>query len=205
MEKPLATSFNQFFAARVRYSTGRQRWRCLLPLGLSFGWVLALTRKSYGNVKASHEVTECTPTELKGIWSHLPTLVLTDYARYLEEDFHTRDIDSSSLCTKTDQDVIMTFGTLRTSLSLRLASLHVRGHHDERCDFDLSPDLRNSIFSLTNSLLMYSGISMQLYSGISVQLTNLQSSICCPSVESISVTAPGISQVTKSAPQKRLS
>jgi hypothetical protein len=119
---------------------------------------LALTRKWYGNAKASREVTKCTPTEVAGMVAS-PTLVLSHYLRYLEiqppddlciasycdnssllifeEGFHTRDIDSSTLYTKPNHDVTMTLSALRTNLPLRLASLHVRGNHNEKCDFDL--------------------------------------------------------------------
>jgi hypothetical protein len=108
---------------------------------------LALTRISYGNAKASHEVTQYNHTELKGMVLSLLSF-LTHYLRYLEiqtsddlcitsccdnsslltneEAFHTRNIDSSSCYTNPDHDVIMILGALRTNLPLRLASLHVR-------------------------------------------------------------------------------
>ena len=54
-----------------------------------------------------------------------------------EEKFHTRDIDSSSWYTNPDHDVIMTLSALRTKLTFQLASLHVRGHQDKHCEFEL--------------------------------------------------------------------
>jgi hypothetical protein len=43
-----------------------------------------------------------------------------------EEKFYTRD-----------HDVIMTLSALRTKLTFRLALLHVRGHQDKHCEFEL--------------------------------------------------------------------
>jgi hypothetical protein len=115
---------------------------------------LALTTKYYGNAKASHEAIQCNPTPLKGTF-------LTHYMLYLdiqasedlcitfycdnhsllknEEKFHTRDINSSSWYINPDHDVIMTLSALRTKLTFRLASLHVRAHQDGHCDFNLLP------------------------------------------------------------------
>jgi hypothetical protein len=56
-----------------------------------------------------------------------------------EEEFHTRDVDSSSGYLKPDHDVIVTLRELRTNLPLRLASLHVRGYQDEECNFEDLP------------------------------------------------------------------
>jgi hypothetical protein len=77
---------------------------------------LALTRKFYGNAKASHEVTQCNPTA-EGYGRLSLISFLTQYLLYLEiqptddlcitsycdnyvflknEAFHTRDIESSS-------------------------------------------------------------------------------------------------------------
>jgi hypothetical protein len=56
-----------------------------------------------------------------------------------EENFHTRDIDSSSWYTNPDHDVIMTRSALRTKLPFWLASLHVRAHQDGHCEFNLLP------------------------------------------------------------------
>jgi hypothetical protein len=57
----------------------------------------------------------------------------------IEERIHTQDIDSSSWCTNPDHDVIMTLSALRTKLPFRLASIHVRAHQDEYCEFNLLP------------------------------------------------------------------
>jgi hypothetical protein len=54
-----------------------------------------------------------------------------------EEKFHTRDVDSSSWYTNPDHDVIMTLSALRTKMSFQLASVHVRGHQDKHCEFEL--------------------------------------------------------------------
>jgi hypothetical protein len=54
-----------------------------------------------------------------------------------EEKIHTRDIDSSSWYTNPDHDAIMTLSALRTKLTFQLASLHVRGHQDKHCEFEL--------------------------------------------------------------------
>jgi hypothetical protein len=56
-----------------------------------------------------------------------------------EEKFHTCDIDSPSWYTNPDHDVIMTLSALRIQLPFRLASLHVRAHQDENCEFELLP------------------------------------------------------------------
>jgi hypothetical protein len=52
-----------------------------------------------------------------------------------EEASRTRDIDSSSVYTKPDHDIIMQLSAPRTKLPLRLASL--RGHQYDTSDFDL--------------------------------------------------------------------
>jgi hypothetical protein len=56
-----------------------------------------------------------------------------------EDKFHTRDVDSSSWYTNPDHDVIMTLSALGTKLPFRLASLHVRGHRNRHCEFNLFP------------------------------------------------------------------
>jgi hypothetical protein len=65
-----------------------------------------------------------------------------------EEASHTRDIDSSSWYTNHDHDVIMTLSALRTKLPLRVASLYVRAHQDESCEFNLLR-VRNPSVDLT--------------------------------------------------------
>jgi hypothetical protein len=51
-----------------------------------------------------------------------------------DEEFHTRDIDSSSLYTKPDHDILMTLSALRTKL-LPAFPRRVRGHQGDKCDF----------------------------------------------------------------------
>jgi hypothetical protein len=122
----------------------------------SVGYLSSLTKKSYGNAKTSHEVTQSTPTARKVM---VASPYLTHYFLYLEiqisvdlcitsycdnysllkkeENFHTQDIDSSSWYTNPDHDVIMTLGALRTKFPLCLASLQVHAHQDENCEFNL--------------------------------------------------------------------
>jgi hypothetical protein len=81
----------------------------------SFGWVIGT--KSYGTAKVPREAHQCSPTEPKDTVVSL-LLFLTHYIRYhnietaddlrvtsycdnssllkAEEEFHTRDVDSSS-------------------------------------------------------------------------------------------------------------
>jgi hypothetical protein len=121
---------------------------------------LALTTKSYGNAEVSHEATQCNLTARKGTvespysrYSHYmlyldiqasEDLCITSYCDNhsllkIEEKFHARDINSSSWYMNPDHDVIMTLSALRTKLTFRLASLHVRAHQDGHCDFNLFP------------------------------------------------------------------
>jgi hypothetical protein len=52
-----------------------------------------------------------------------------------EEEFHTRDVDSSSWYLKPDQDVIMTLSEVREGLPFQLNSQHVNSHQDDERDF----------------------------------------------------------------------
>jgi hypothetical protein len=52
-----------------------------------------------------------------------------------EEDFHTRDVDSSSWYLKPDHDVIMTLSEIREGLPFQLISRHVKSHQDDERDY----------------------------------------------------------------------
>jgi hypothetical protein len=52
------------------------------------------------------------------------------------EEFHTRDVDSSSWYLKPYHDVTMTLGEVREGLPLQLIYRHVKSHQDDKCDFD---------------------------------------------------------------------
>jgi hypothetical protein len=52
-----------------------------------------------------------------------------------QEEYHTRDVDSSSWYLKPDHDVIMTFSDVKKKLPFELVSLHVRSHQDEKHDY----------------------------------------------------------------------
>jgi hypothetical protein len=169
---------------------------------------LALTRKSNGNAKASHEVTQCSPTDLKGMVGHLPTLVIDSLPSYLEIHrpfdqcissycdnstiFKARGrIDSSSLYTKPDNDIIMTLRALWTNLPLRLASLNFRGYQDEKCDCNLLS--RPAHLNVLADHLATDAL-MDL-----LQLQLLLSSLRCPPAESMLVMETVISQAMKDA------
>jgi hypothetical protein len=53
-----------------------------------------------------------------------------------EEEFHTRDVDSSSWYLKSDHDVIMTLNKGRKGLPFQLISRHVKSHQDDEREFD---------------------------------------------------------------------
>ena len=53
-----------------------------------------------------------------------------------EEAFHTREVDSPGLYVKPDHDIIMQLSALRAKLPFNLASMHVRGHQDDKRDFE---------------------------------------------------------------------
>jgi hypothetical protein len=53
-----------------------------------------------------------------------------------EEEFHTRDVDSSSWYSKPDHDVIMTLSEVRKELPFQLISRHVKSHQDDEREFD---------------------------------------------------------------------
>jgi hypothetical protein len=52
-----------------------------------------------------------------------------------EEEFHTRDVASSSWYLQPDHDVIMTLSELREGLPFQLISRHVKSHQDDKRDF----------------------------------------------------------------------
>ncbi len=66
-------------------------------------------------------------------------ICISSYCDNFSLPFHTGDIVSSNWYAKPDHDVIMTLSALQTNSLLRLASLHVRAHQDENCNFDLLP------------------------------------------------------------------
>jgi hypothetical protein len=78
----------------------------------------------------------------------------------------------------------MTLSELRTNLPLRLVSMHVRDHHDKKCDFDLHS--RPAQLNVLADHLATDAL-MDLRAA-----AKLLSSIRCPSTESIFVIAPGI-------------
>jgi hypothetical protein len=53
-----------------------------------------------------------------------------------EEEFHTRDVDSSSWYLKPDHDVIMTLSEVREGLPFQLISKHVKATRQERAFAD---------------------------------------------------------------------
>jgi hypothetical protein len=76
-----------------------------------------------------------------------------------EEEFHIRDIDSSRVCTKPGHNKPMTLSAPCTlDQPFRLASLHVRGHQNGTCGFDLLPGPQNSMLlnadHLANDILI---------------------------------------------------
>jgi hypothetical protein len=52
-----------------------------------------------------------------------------------EEEFHTRDVDSSSWYLIPDHDVIMTLSEVREGLPFQLISRHVKSHQDDKRGF----------------------------------------------------------------------
>ena len=138
---------------------------------------LALTTKYYGNAKASHEaICPMQSYRAEGYGRLFLLLFLTHYMLYLdiqasedlcitsycdnhsllknEENFRTRDINSSSWYINPDHDVIMTLSALRTripitinhdpkctsnQLPFRLTSIHVRAYEDGHCELNLLP------------------------------------------------------------------
>jgi hypothetical protein len=127
----------------------------------SFGWVLGTDKEILWECKGIARGYPMTSYRAEGYGRISVLSFLTHYIRFLEiqphdtlrivsycdntsllgqeETFHTRDIDSSSMYTKPDHDIIMQLSALRANLPFHLASLHVRGHQDEKCDFKLLP------------------------------------------------------------------
>jgi hypothetical protein len=87
--------------------------------------------------------------------SHVPSLVLIHYhgiqpaedlrvTSYCdnsslletEEEFHNRDVDSTSWYLKPDHDVIMTLSEIRKKLPFTLITRHVKGQQDEEREYD---------------------------------------------------------------------
>jgi hypothetical protein len=52
-----------------------------------------------------------------------------------QEEYHTRDVDSLTWYLKPDHDVIMTLSDVKEKLPIKLVSLHVRSHQDEKHDY----------------------------------------------------------------------
>jgi hypothetical protein len=120
-------------------------------------------------------------------YAWFPTAISPAYCTNKRGDFRTRDMDAPSLYTNPYHDVVMTLSARRTNLLLRLASLHVHDHQDEKCDFDL---LSRPMFLLTNSLLMYSRISVQLTNATDIYPFP-------PACESIFVMAQGMTHKSR--------
>jgi hypothetical protein len=93
----------------------------------------------------------------------------------------------------------MTLREIRPDLPLRLASLHVRGHQDETCDFDLlvRPAQLNVLADHLDTdaqlNVLADHLATDALSGSSCSCKKLLSSIRCPPAESIFVMAPRIS------------
>ena len=124
----------------------------------SFGWVLATDREIIWECKGIARGNPMSSYRAEGYGRLSMLSFLTHYLHYFgiknhtdlsittycdnesllrkEEEFHTRDIDSSSLYTRPDHDVIMQLSALRTDLPFKIALLHVRGHQDDSCDFE---------------------------------------------------------------------
>jgi hypothetical protein len=95
-----------------------------------------------------------------------------------EEEFHTRDVDSSSWYLKPDHDVIMTLSEVREGLPFQLISKHVKSQTKSALS-PILPDPNNSTYSQTMA---------QRPHLISVQLTKSKSSTHFQHVEPIFVT-----------------
>jgi hypothetical protein len=124
----------------------------------SFGWVLGTDQEILRECQGHHTWLPNAILASRRVWTNLPIFVsdlylenqpsddlrITSYWDTFsllknDETFHTRDIVSSSWNAKPDHDVIMTLSALQTNSLLRLASLHVRAHQDENCDFEVLP------------------------------------------------------------------
>jgi hypothetical protein len=53
-----------------------------------------------------------------------------------KEEFHNRDVDSTSWYLKPDHDVIMTLNEIRKKLPFTLITRHVKGHQDDEREYD---------------------------------------------------------------------
>jgi hypothetical protein len=145
VKKPLATPLYRLFL-------GVSGGGALTIMAPSAGY-LALTTKSYGDAKASPELVRGYPMyfyRAEGYGCIPLLLFLSHYLRFLdihppddmcitsycdnssllnhEEEFYTRDIDSSSLLPSS-----ITIMTPRTNFPLYLASLHVRATITTKC------------------------------------------------------------------------
>jgi hypothetical protein len=123
----------------------------------SFGWVLATDTEILWECKGIARGYPMSSYRSEGYGRLSLLLFLQHYFSYLdiqphvellitsycdnesllstEEAFHIREVDSSSLYIKPDHDIIMQLSALRAKLPFRLASLHVRGHQDDKLDF----------------------------------------------------------------------
>jgi hypothetical protein len=124
----------------------------------SFGWVIGTKDEVIWDCEGTTRGYPLQPYRAEGYGRMALLMFLKHYIRYYdiklandlrvtsycdnssllkaEEAFHTRDVDSSSWYLKPDHDVIMTLNEDREGLPFRLISQHVKGHQDEKRDFD---------------------------------------------------------------------
>jgi hypothetical protein len=119
-----------------------------------------------------------------------------------EEEFHNRDVDSSSCYLKPNHDGIMTLSEVREGLPFQHISRHVKSHQDEKRDYAdlIRPEQLNVLVdhraTVALNALRAVGQTTEFYPLLACKP---QSSTHYPPAEAILVRPPGISPVAKDA------